>query len=335
MNKNILVYIEEQNNKIADVSLEILNKAQRLKKEMKSDCEISAVMIGSKLQKFTAELAKNGAEQIYLIESVKLKNYHPVYYLEIFKKICAKISPKILLFGATYCGTNLASLAAVEFESGLAAHSIELKLDNDDNLKAVVPAYGGKVLGDILFREKSLQIATIRSGALDKVEINIEVKDPKINLFNAEEVINFKSNLELLDSSTVEPKGVPLEKADIILCGGRGIKKENHWNMLNKMAEKLAGAAACTRPIVDKEWAAENIMIGTSGKNVKTKIYIGFGISGAAHHVCGMKDSDFIISVNIDEDAEIFNVSDIGIIADLEDIIPKLNKFIIEDEALI
>lgn len=124
-----------------------------------------------------------------------------------------------------------------------------------------------------------------------------------------------------------EPKGVPLEEAEIVICGGWGIGGQETWGHLEKIAEKLGGAVASTRPPVDEGWTpGEHIMIGTSGKSVRPKVYIGFGISGATHHICGMKDSDMIININKDENAEIFNVSDYGAVGDVKKILPLLEE---------
>jgi electron transfer flavoprotein alpha subunit len=129
------------------------------------------------------------------------------------------------------------------------------------------------------------------------------------------EAVNSKITARKIEQRTFE--GVPLEKAPVVICGGFGVGSPENWRQIEKLAGLLGGAAGCTRPVVDQGWVEdERQMIGTSGKTVRPKVYIGSGISGATHHVCGMKDSGVIISINMDKDAEIFGVSDFKIIAD-------------------
>lgn len=118
-----------------------------------------------------------------------------------------------------------------------------------------------------------------------------------------------------------------METAEVVVAGGWGIGSKEDWNMLEDFAKLLGAAIGCTRPAVDEGWApGEHVMIGTSGKTIKPKVYIGVGISGATHHICGMKDSGTIISINSDSQAAIFEVSDIKISADFKKILPLFNK---------
>jgi electron transfer flavoprotein alpha subunit len=120
------------------------------------------------------------------------------------------------------------------------------------------------------------------------------------------------------------PKGLPLNEADVVVCGGFGIGSQENWKRLETLAQYLGGAAACTRPAVDEGWTGEHSMVGTSGQSIRPKVYIGFGISGATHHICGMNESGVVISVNRDAEAPIFEVSDVRIVADVNGILPVL-----------
>ena len=323
MNKDIWIYIEQIEGKIANVSLELLGEAHRLKEQMQEPGKVVAVIIGSELDQLIPTLEEYGAEKIYVADDKRLKLYESQHYATIFQKLIEKEDPHILLVGATAIGTQLAPTIAGKVKTGVAAHSVELKIDQNDQLVAVVPAFGGKVLGDILCPNRRPQMASIKPGILDKPEkkkVETEIIKVDLNFLN-----QVKTNLKPLNLQREEPKGVPLEEADIVVCGGWGIGDKETWHYLEQIAEKLGGAVACTRPPVDEGWAAgEHLMIGTSGKSVRPKIYLGFGISGATHHVCGMKDAGLIISVNKDENAEIFKVSDYGIVGDVKKILPLL-----------
>lgn len=325
MNKDIWVHIEQVEGKVADVSLELLSEAHRLQAQRPNPGRVVAVLIGSQVDQHVSLLEEYGAEKIYLADSEKLKLYRPQYYSSIYEKLIKENGPDVLLVGATALGSQLAPTIALKVHTAVAAHSIELKWTEDDELIAVVPAFGGKVLGDILCPNYRPQMASIKPGILDEAEKNpVEAEIEKIDLAFLKEV---KEDLQPINLCREEPKGMPLEKAEIVICGGWGVGDAETWEYLNRIAEKLGGAVASTRPAVDEGWSpGEHVMIGTSGKSVRPKVYLGFGISGATHHVCGMKDSGVIISINKDEDAEIFNVSDFGIVGDLKKILPLLDE---------
>jgi electron transfer flavoprotein alpha subunit len=231
--------------------------------------------------------------------------------------------PHIFLFGATYTGSQLAPMVAARVKTGVAAHSIELKVDDNDNMIAVVPAFGGKVLGDILIPNHRPQIASIKPGILNKAEK--KNTNGEIEIIDTGFLNELNITLQPLSLCREEVKGVPLEEAEVVICGGFGVGDKEHWNMLQELADRIGGSVGCTRPAVDEGWSeGEHLMIGTSGKSVRPKVYIGFGISGATHHICGMKDSGLIISVNKDENADMFKVSDFGLVGDIKEILPLL-----------
>jgi len=325
MSRDIWVYIEHEQGRLANVSLELLGEAVRLKEKMVKPGQVAAVLIGSQVEHLAQEVLEYGVDKIYLAQNEKLSLYNPEYYGAIIARLVTKEDPHIFLLGATSIGTHLAPMVAAKVKTGVAAHCIELKLNSEDNLVAVVPAFGGKVLGDILCPKHRPQMATVKPGIFTKPEKNSkggQIIKVDLNFLN-----EIKPRLKPLNLCREKPKGVPLEEAQIVVCGGWGIGDQEHWALLEKIAERLGGAVACTRPPVDEGWApGEHIMIGTSGKSIRPQIYLGFGISGATHHICGMKDAGIIISVNRDENAEIFKVSDYGLVGDVKEILPLLES---------
>lgn len=325
MNKDIWVYVEQTEGKIANVSLELLEEAKKLKNKMQNPGQVVAVIIGYQITELAKALIEYGAEKVFIAEDEKLKLYQPKYYAAILENLIKEHDPHILLVGATQIGSQLAPTVAAKVKTGVAAHCVELKIDEKDDLVAVVPAFGGKVLGDILCPKHRPQMASVKPGIFDKPEKREAVGE--IIPVDVSVIKDLKTNLKPLSLCREEPKGVPLEEAEIVICGGWGIGDQEHWQKLEKIAERLGGAIACTRPPIDEGWApGEHMMIGTSGKSVRPKIYLGFGISGATHHVCGMKDAGLIISVNKDENAEIFKVSDYGIVGDVKEVLPLLSE---------
>lgn len=181
-------------------------------------------------------------------------------------------------------------------------------------------------MGDILIPDKRPQIATARvSGkVLQKSEIQGTVVDIAPAKFTDRRVC-------LEDIREIEREGVPLDAARLVVCAGGGIGGEENWNKVVALANMLNGAAASTRVVLDMDCgAAEDVMIGTSGKMIAPEVYIGFGISGAMHHTCGMKDSKVVINVNRDENCAFFKESDYGFVGDagavLDQLINMTNK---------
>lgn len=329
MNKDIWVYIEQNQGTAASVSLELLNEAVRLKGRMKVPGKVIALIIGDELGQLTETCFRHGAEQVYTAADPRLSLYHPEYYAEIVVRMIQSHDPHIFLFGATCTGSQLAPMTAARVNTGIAAHSIKLKIDEEDHLIAVVPAFGGKVLGDILIPEHRPQMASIKPGILEKAAVlspgdDLQSKGES-EAISLEFLERINVRLQPLRLCREEVRGVPLEEADLVLCGGFGVGDSENWALLQALANKMGGALGCTRPAVDEGWAdGEHLMIGTSGKSIRPKVYIGFGISGATHHVCGMKDSAYIININKDANAEIFSVSDLGLVGDLKQILSIL-----------
>ena len=162
MNKDIWVYIEQVEGKIASVSLELLSEAHRLQAQRTTPGKVVAVLIGSDVEKLIPTLEDYGSEKIYLADGEKLKFYQPDYYASIFEKLIKENDPDILLVGSTAIGSQLAPTIALKVTTGVAAHSMQLKINEDDELVAVVPAFGGKVLGDILCPKHRPQMASIK-----------------------------------------------------------------------------------------------------------------------------------------------------------------------------
>jgi electron transfer flavoprotein alpha subunit len=321
--KKIWVYAEETQEEVNKVTLELLGKAGDLAKTYRDDVEIAAVLLTGKLGSKIKILEAYGANKIYAGEDERLEAYCHTTYAPVIAKIIEKEEPDIFLFGATQTGSELAPTVAAIVKTGVAAHCIDMRINDEGLLVADVPAFGGKIIGEILIPRSRPQMASVKPG-----------------IFQAEEADPGKAVVEMIDLQILEkadprliPLGThvvastekPIDQAEIIVAGGYGLGSAENWEKIKELAELLGGAAGATRPCVDEGWAEnEQIMIGTSGKSVKPKVYVGFGISGATHHICGMKDSGLIISVNRDENASIFGVSNYYSISDAGAILPVL-----------
>ncbi|PKP22493.1 MAG: electron transfer flavoprotein subunit alpha [Bacteroidetes bacterium HGW-Bacteroidetes-21] len=317
--KDILVFAEVQNLKPAENSLELLGEANRLRNELGDNTRVLAAVLGSNISPVVESLFRFGADVVISFVDDKLAEYRSDLYGEALTRIIEKYKPAIVLIGATFTGSELAPTVAAKLKTGLAAHCTELKINDEGNMVQVVPAFGGKVLGDILTPNHRPQMATVKAGITQKIEsrdFTGTIEDFQCDL------TGFGDRIKITGRQTELAKGKPLHESECIIGGGFGIGNKENWTLLEELATLLNGATGCTRPALDEGWSQdEHAMIGTSGVAVRPKIYINAGISGAAHHTCGIKDAGVIISINKDANAPIFEVSDYKIVSDWKKIV--------------
>jgi len=326
MGYKIWVHAEALDGKLNNVTFELLSKAHELSESMKSmgGATVEATLIGNGLLEAASLLAGHGASAVYTADDPKLRMYSPLTYVPILTELVMSHKPDIYLFGATAIGSALGPAVAARLKTGMAAHCVDILIDEKKQLKALVPSFGGKIMGEILCPERRPQMASVKPGVFlqkpaQAVPLKIYPADPSIWKHGDNE-----ERLTPVKIVRQPPHGIPLNEADVVVCGGFGVGDTKNWEKLEALAGYLGGAIACTRPAVDEGWIEESAMVGTSGQNIRPKVYIGFGISGAAHHVCGMNNAGVVINVNIDKDASVFDVSDFCAVADVKTILPAL-----------
>lgn len=321
MNKDIYVIIEQIDGNIKKVGLELIGEAKRLSSELGGD--VVSVLIGNNIRDKAIELVMYGADEVLVIEDPILEQYMTKPYTKAVSTVIRDRKPEIVLFGATSIGRDLAPRVAARLKTGLTADCVELRIDKDSKtLLMEMPAYGEDLTATVVCREKRPQMATIRPGVMlplirnpeRKGKINnfdIEFNDTDIDVVIRETVVETEEKEDLID-------------ARVIVAGGIGMGAAHHFDELKVLADELNGKLGATRPTVDSGWIDKSRQIGQTGKTVRPELFIGFGISGAIQFVYGMKDSEYIIAVNKDPEALIFNISDFGIVGDANKIIPIL-----------
>ena len=328
--KGILVVGEIHDCRVQPVTHEIIGKALELKANCPDVGDVAVVLIGYGLSTALADIEPSGVDEVILVDHQQTSLFHNDLYAAILQGIIEKRQPSVVLFPATSRYQDLASMLGIRINTGVAAHCVDIRISEKAELLAVVPAFGGKVLGDILCPAHRPQMATVKPGIF-RPALSVPGHKPLITAFDADRIITEKVKnprlVALGNSICAMPQGIPLESASVVVCGGWGMGSKENWRFLVELSSLLGGAVGCTRPAVDEGWVAGEIqMIGTSGKVVRPKVYIGAALSGSSHHVCGMKDSDFIISINRDDNAPIFEVSDIRIVGDAKQILSSLNE---------
>jgi electron transfer flavoprotein alpha subunit len=313
------VFAEQRQGVLHDVSLELVGAAAALARQISGS--VTAVLLGQNVGRFAGELVAHGADRVLVIEDERLAVYRLLPYASVLKKLCLQQDPDVFLFGATSLGVELSPRLAAMLNTGLSAHCVDLKLDGKGRLLQVVPGWGGGVLATIRCDKTRPSMATVMPGVFKKERT--EGRRGEILALPPGEDIDL-SGPTVLKIEMQEPKGIALEGADVVVAGGWGIGNAEDWRLIEELADLLCGAVGATRPPVDEGWAAEDRMIGQSGKIVKPRVYIGVGISGMMHHVVGMDASEYIIAINKDEKAAIFEVADLAVVGDFRKILPPL-----------
>jgi electron transfer flavoprotein alpha subunit len=228
------------------------------------------------------------------------------------------------LFPATKIGRDLAPRVAATLGAGLTADCIELKIQ-EGNLVQTRSVYGGNYLVDIICPDTRPQITSVRPNVMDKSE-RTDKNQPEI----IEVPLNIDTNqlktkvLDKIESTVTDVK--PIDEADIIVSGGRGIGSKENFRIIEELADVLNAAVGASRASVEAGWISKSCQVGQSGTVVCPNIYIACGISGTTQHLVGMRSSKKIIAINKDPNAPIFEACDYGIVGDFKVIVPLLKE---------
>lgn len=323
--KNIWIFAEYKESKISSAYYELLSKARTIADEI-GETKLSAVILGDDISQAVDQLRSSGVDRIYAIESPELSCIDTECYPLAITEIVKKYDPDMFWIPATTDGGELAPTVAAKLRTGLAAHCVDIKVREDGEILHLVPAFGGRLLSEILIPERRPRMASVKPGVFSRMEIPAKA-DVEVIYEEPESLENVKRRIKTISNVKIVKEGLPVEEAEIVVAGGIGIKSPETWAKAKEFALSVNAAVGYTRPMIDLgfEDTADN-MIGASGKSVRPKLYLAFGISGASHHICGMKDSGTIISVNTDDNAKIFDVSDYKAVADCDSVLTALLK---------
>lgn len=315
----VLVYIGINNEyKIETVGKEIISYVRNnfVDTAVKAVVTADNVTINNSIE----ELKQLPVEKIYIIKNDLLQKPESNTVAFALKTLINEINPDIFLVGATPSGREIAPRLASKLDVGLTADCTALSLDENHNLLATRPTYGGKMLATIYSKTKP-NCATIRPGAF-KLQPTINITPEIIDYYI--DFSGIKNRIEILKSELIKAPD-DWTTADIIVAGGLGLQSLENFELIYKFAEKIDAKPAASRAVVERGWAPYDIQVGQTGKSVAPKLYIAFGISGAMQHIVGITNSDKIIAVNTDKDAPIMNIADIAI---NNDAILTLNKLL-------
>lgn len=322
MANGILVLIEHNENKISRMAWEAVAGAQKIGVELK--LPVSVAVAGKGIDGLAQAVAKRKVEKVYVVDDGKLANYTPDGYMAALAQVIKKASPKYIFAGHSYQARDYLPKLATKLDGNMLTDCIGYSVDgNELMLKRQV--FAGKFNADYSFSGDGPLFVSFQAGAFSADE----VKDGSATIEKVDAGLgSVDIRTKVLDIFQGVKQEVDLSKAEVIVSAGRGLKEKDNMQLVQELAKALGGEVSGSRPVCDDGWLNIDRQIGSSGQTVAPKLYLAIGISGAIQHVVGMKSSKFIVAINKDPDAPIFELSDVAVVADLFEVIPELTKAI-------
>jgi electron transfer flavoprotein alpha subunit len=315
MAKKILAILEQRDGKLKRFAFEAASTAVKIASKLNLDIE--ALTVGNEIENI-AETGNYGIKKVTHLKNDKLANYSSSGYAEVIANYAKEIDSDYLLLASTALGKDLAPFLAAKLNAGLIMDVVNIDTSSGE-ITATRPVYAGKALIDVKFKSQK-KVLTIRPNVFKAVSENggsPEINVKEINPSNLKsKVVDFKKSEGKLD----------VAEADIIVSGGRGLKGAENFNLIEDLAEAFGGAVGASRAVVDAGWRPHREQVGQTGKTVSPSLYVACGISGAIQHLAGMSSAKYIVAINKDKDAPIFNIADYGIAGDVFEIIPILTE---------
>ena len=311
-----LIVGEIQGNALREATLELVSFAREI------GGEVVSLLMGSGIDAAAEELAKKGGGKVLLADGAAFENYSGDVWAQAIRQAAEAESPDLILISNTPNGWDAAPKVAAALDAGIVTDVFKIEKDGDDFV-FIRRLFNGKFDGR--FRVSGpVRMATVQPGAKAAYEGSDAGSVEKFE-------VTAESRTRVTGLREAEAGGHDLSQAEIIVSGGRGLgKPENFQEVLQPLVEALGAQMGASRPVVDAGWLPHAYQVGSSGQVVQPKLYIAVGISGAIQHLVGMKSSNYIVAINKDADAPIFEVADLGIVADLFEIVPALTKAVNE-----
>ena len=321
MAKNIWVFCEQRDGEIQNVALELIGVARELAE--KTGEKVCAALLGYNITDKAKDLVAHGADEVHVVDDKNLAQFVTEQYAQAITEISRKYEPSVILFGATSIGRDLAPRLSARLKTGLTADCTKLEMDEEGNLFMTRPAFGGNLFATIICPDHRPQMSTVRPGVMKKLERDDaregEIVVEKVSFDESKFAVSVVEEVKAIQCAT------NIEEAKLLVSCGRGVK---NIDPAYKLAEKLGGAVAASRALVDAGVIDHCSQVGQTGKTVRPQAYLAFGISGAIQHLAGMEESEYIVAVNTDKNAPIFKVANLGIVADAAAVMKNIEKLI-------
>lgn len=325
--RHVWVFIESERGEVHPVSWELLGEGRKLADALNVDlCGVVIAGPGERGKGICAEAFGYGADKCYLLQDPVLADYRNEPYTKALTDLVNTYQPEILMLGASTLGRDLAGSVATTLKTGLVADCTELLIDTESrNLAATRPTFGGSLLCTILTQRHRPQMATVRPRVMAMPDADPSRRGEIVEVpFAMLETSIITKVLEYIPDDSRDKPNLPF--ADIIVAGGRGLKKPENFALLWDLARVLGAEVGGSRPVVQAGWIELDRQVGQSGKTVRPKLYIAAGISGAIQHRVGMDGADVIVAINSDPKAPIFDFAHYGIVGNAMTVLPALTE---------
>jgi electron transfer flavoprotein alpha subunit len=310
---NVLIFVEQAGGELKKASLAAITFGQEL--AGKRGGELHLALVGSGLDS-AADAAKGfGAAKVHVVDNACFENYLAESYVEALSAVVGASSASMVAAATSSTAKDFLPRLAAKLDAAMATDVLEIVANNQFKR----PMWAGNVIATVELTT-DVQVATVRSTEFDA---------PAESGESAIEKHDLSVDLGGLKAKFVDLKGVVSERpdatvADVVVAGGRGIKAQENFKLIEDLADLLGGGVGASRAICDAGWVPNDLQIGQTGKVVAPDLYFAIGISGAIQHLAGMKGSKVIVAINKDPEAPIFQVADYGLVADLFEVVPEI-----------
>jgi electron transfer flavoprotein alpha subunit len=312
-----LVFLEHHEGELQKGSLGALSKAAEL-----GGGDVVAVVLGSGVEELAKTAGRYGAGTVFVADDPAFEQPLPQPRVDALAQLVGEHGFDTVLFAASVLSADVAAGLAARLDAGLNWDLVDL-VSEDGRLVGKRPALGDTVVADVGWTAEP-RIALFRSGTFEPKETggeaDVRAFDPQLE--------DFSSAAVMVEQAHEESTGPSIEDADVIVAGGRGLGGPEKFALVEELAEALGGAVAATRAVVDSGWYPYSAQVGQTGKTVAPKLYVACGISGAIQHKVGMQSASTIVAINKDPNAPIFDYADLGVVGDLNEIVPKLTELV-------
>ena len=310
-----LVFLEHHGGELQKGALGVLAKAASL-----GDSEVAGLIAGSGVSGLASQAG--GAAKVWVADDPSLEAPLPQPRVDVLAQVVRDGGYDTVLFAASVLAADVAAGLAARLDAGLNWDLVDLTRDGG-TLVGKRPALGDSVYVDVGWKSGP-RLGIVRSGTFEPAEGGAQPEVVNV----AVELKDFSSRATMLEQAHEEQAGPSIEDADIIVAGGRGLGGPENFALVEELAKALGGAVAATRAVVDAGWYPYSTQVGQTGKSVSPKLYVACGISGAIQHKVGMQGAGVIVAINKDPNAPIFEFSDLGVVGDLHQVVPKLAELV-------
>ena len=318
MASGVLVVVETSAGQVRESSLELMGPARTLA----GDGAVTALVVGSGVDAVAADVAGRGVDRVLVVDQAAVERYTTDAYARAIEAAMGQAEPRLVLLAGTTSGRDLGPYLAARSGSVCLSDCTAIRWDGD-TLVGTRPVYQGKMLTDVSASSDGVLFAVLRGGSnpvaasgqgdapVEPLEVDLDAANLRVRLVNV----------------TVPPAGdSSLDSAETVVVGGRGVGSAEAFAMIDELAAAVGGAVGATRAVTDLGWRPHHEQIGQTGKVVRPKLYIGVGVSGAVQHTVGMQNAETVVVINRDKDAPLFKLAEIGVVGDLNEIVPALTR---------